>query len=128
MDGPILGNMQDALETFSNFCVKTFTPDSGINVALRLLNFEFFFHGPLIFINLIFLIAILHRDLRNCFFIVTFHLLSMLYLDFYFPFSIWTFISFISFLTFIPFFDFYFPFCTNCDVVKFFQYNFAHFI
>ena len=33
-----------------------------------------------------FLIVIVLRDLRNCFFFVTFHLLSIFYLDFHFPF------------------------------------------
>ena len=87
--------------------------------------------------NSLFLIAILHRDLRNCFvFSISVHLLSIFYLDFYFsflfgllsPFSIWTFFSlfyldfYFSFLfgllfpfsicTFISlfYFDFYFPF------------------
>ena len=62
--------------------------------------------------NDIFLIAILHRDLRNDFFFNQFTF-SNFYLDFYFPFSIWTFISFL---------DFYFLFCTNSDLIlDFFQ-------
>ena len=58
-----------------------------------------------------FLTAILHRGLRNDFFFHYVHLLSIFYLDFYFPFlfgllfpfSIWTFLS-------LLYLDFYFPF------------------
>merc|ERR1739844_304840 len=84
-----------------------------------------------------FLTAISHRGLRNCFvFFLSAHLLSIFYLDFYFPFLfgllspfyIWTFISLFyldfcfpflfghlspfSIWTFISLFylDFYFPF------------------
>ena len=77
-----------------------------------------------------FLIAILHRDLRNGFFFIRSFLIwtfiSLFYLDFYFPFSIRTFISFQDFYfffqTFISFLDFYFPFRTNRDLIlDFFQ-------
>ena len=75
----------------------------------------------------LFLTAILHLGLRNCFVYASFTF-SNFSLDFYFPFSIWTFISpfflyfYFPFLfgllspfyiwTFISFFflDFYFPF------------------
>ena len=95
-----------------------------------MLNFEYL---------LWFLIASLHRDLRNDFFFQTIYFFQFIFGRF-FPFCIWTFIpfsigTFISFLdfyfffgllflfyTFISFFDFYFSFCTNRDLIlNFFQ-------
>ena len=87
----------------------------------------------------IFLIAILHRDLRNDFFFLflqTIYFFQFLF-GLFFPFSIWTFIPF-SIWTFISFLDFYFffwtfffldlflfwtfTFCTNRDLMlDFFQ-------
>ena len=70
---------------------------------------KFWFYSTFFFSEGAFLIAIVHRDLRIAIFFsfVTFHLLSIFYLDFYFPFSTWTFIPF-SIWTFILFLDFYF--------------------
>ena len=50
-----------------------------------------------------FLIAILHRDLRNDFFFVRSHTFFIFYLDFYFSFSIWTLISPFLFRLLFPF-------------------------
>ena len=85
--------------------------------------------APPLVVGIILSLPLLLKGLR--------HLLSIFYLDFYFPFSTWTFISpFLfgllfpfSIWTFISFFDFYFfffyfyfPFCTNRDLIlDFFQ-------
>ena len=76
---------------------------------------SFKLHSMILFL-IQFLIAILHRDLRNCFFFrhlsFTFHILfgllfPLFYLDFCFPFI---FDFYFFFWTFISFLDFYFSF------------------
>ena len=62
--------------------------------------------------------AILHGGLRNCFFYASFTF-SNFYLDFYFPFSIWTFISILFHFFFILFFSIIFQFFIYSITVTF---------
>ena len=111
------------------------------NVARKILQFSWIFFLPLLHLEnfhqycqhsvqqvSVFFISILHPDLRI--FFVKFHLLFIFYLDFYFPFSIWTFISLfylelfsILFSTFFFSFFLLYSFLSNrALILEFFQF------
>ena len=70
-----------------------------IKLLRKKLLFSHFHFMRLVSADATVLIAILHRDLKECLFVLSAHLLSISYLDFYFflghlfLFSIWTFTS-----------------------------------
>ena len=125
-----LREYQKDFEYRLHYCLSKFYS----SVFLNLKSISYFFG---VYMDGLVLIAILHRDLKNDIFSFFFQhqfTFSNFYLDFYFPFSIWTFVS-LFYLDFYSFLDFYFlfgllfllqtfiyPFCTNRDLIlDFFQ-------